>query len=202
MLRSRRISICLVFVLFMGILSIPERVYAKEEFYGKPTTTIIITDEITGKAESYQLGEEGMQTYVKTNSTGEKQIVTNFGVTKGVGIVPYTDSSSTDIFSGWKISVEITYTITDYTACLKEVWCRIDQVSGNASRGEFVLTYGQQLGTNSTNGYRNMYMSSLVKVPTLFSPGKYGYNRGYFLGANVSGKVAGKKVEVICNVTL
>lgn len=60
------------------------------------------------------------------------------------------------------------------------------------------ITYGQYLGTNSRNATANFVNSYNTTVS--WPKGKYG--KGDFLGANISGKVTNKYVDILCNYSL
>ena len=125
-------------------------VYAEEQYLGDVTMTVKVTDIETGEVTEYQL-EEG-RSQVQKDSSGKETVTTTFDIDNLSEVMPLTDSSTSDIFSGWEATVRSTDTIDGTNTCLEEVFARWEQISGSTSRGESSLNYGQDLGMNSANG--------------------------------------------------
>lgn len=107
--------------------------------------------------------------------------------------------SINNIFYGYEGTISITYTDDGTYACLQTVRGSWERVSGSYVMSDTGITYGQDLGTNSANGSKS-YTGISIFVTTAYKPGKYGYNLGHKLGANLSGKINGRYYTVVCNV--
>ncbi len=188
-------------VFLLSFFCVSNMLYAEEQYLGNDTTTVKKSIDIEiGEVTQYQLKEGSSE--IKRDVSGKERVTTTFDIGNPSEVMPLTDSSTSDIFSGWEATVTITDTIDETYAYLEEVFARWEQISGSTSQGESSLSYGQDLGTNSANGYEDMTDLNGIEFSTGFKPGKYGYHSGHKVGANMNAKIGGKRVEVICNVNL
>lgn len=103
------------------------------------------------------------------------------------GISPASSIEGVENFVKYTGRISVSYTKNDTTAKLVGVTGTWTYAHGTYVALSYTnVTYGQVLGTNSANGTAKKYGTSF-SINSGFSAGKYGYNRGHFLGANMTG---------------
>lgn len=163
------------------------------------TTQVVIKNIETGDITEWPL-----------NDIVTREVIDENGQLVNVSTVTFDGSSmqtnaragqsNYNVISGWKGTVSITYTDDGTYACLKSASGSWERQSGSSTISDKKLTYGQDLGTNSRSGSTSMPNSS-TSVRLVWPAGKYGYNSGHKVGANVSGKIGSNYVYVYCNVS-
>lgn len=163
--------------------------------------------DLSSKANNVGIQTEGNAELIGRdvkNIEGSTTVIDTYSVTPVViseeGIMPFTDSSTTETNRYWRAEIQIKYTVDATYACLETVsgkWVYLNQGGSNTiTNGQ--ISYGQILGTNSRNGSSITGISCYI--PTGFSKGKYG--SGHSLGANMSATVGGEKLEAAINIGL
>lgn len=191
-------SLCLV----ISMLCIPNVANAAQRNNSGLNTQVTITDLETGEITQYDLDDSVVDVNVTEDENGTKMITNTYEVDgKSIPVaVPYIDMSKSDIFSGWKGVVNITYTDNGTYACLKGVnasWKRVDVAQQISNKS---LDYGQDLVSNPRSGYTNMTGNSIA-FSTLWPQGKYGSGIGNSVGATLNAKIGSKYVAISCNAT-
>lgn len=177
---------------------VPVKVFAETKHNPEIITEIIIKDVETGKIEEYKIENDVTETII--NNQGE--ITQSSTVTvddETISNRMRVGQSNNNTFSGWKGTVNIQYSDDGTYAALKQATASWKRVSGSTSISNKTLNYGQDLGTNSKHGSINFTNGSTAVVVN-WPKGKYAYNVGHKVVANLSAKIKGKYVYVYCNV--
>lgn len=158
---------------------------------------LIIKDIETGEETRINLGDS----VVTVENIGNGIRVTDtVDLEEALGKIPMPmiDQSVANTLSGWRGTVSITYTDDGTWASLNYITGNWRRVSGSYNMTNAGATYGQSLGTNSRSA--STTFGSQFSANTTWPKGKYG--RGHFLCGNISGRVNGKIITVVCNHNL
>lgn len=163
------------------------------------TTTVTIRDADTGEMTSYKINNHKLKVSESQNGSVSTLVIHDIGSTIEDSQLQRSPSqSNSDTIYGWKGNVRITWYQDGTWARLISAGGDWTKVSGNYTMTNKSIRYGQTLGTNSRSGSAS-FVNSYNVAPS-WPNGKYG--QGHFVGANISGKVNNKYVDIVCNYTL
>jgi len=187
-------------ILSMFFQCVPANVFAATSATPTVTTSVVIKDGNNDKIlEEYELDtattkksvdENGNIVYTTTTTASDASINNNSRATQ----------NNSKTFYGWKGKVSINYYDNGSKAKLNSASASWTHVSGSTAISKSKrFIYGQDMMVNSRNGSKTFTGTSVSASPN-WPKGKYAYNVGNKVGANVSAKIKGKYVYVFCDV--
>lgn len=187
-------------ILSMFFQCVPANVFAATSATPTVTTSVVIKDGNNDKIlEEYELDtattkksvdENGNIVYTTTTTASDASINNNSRATQ----------NNSKTFYGWKGKVSINYYDNGSQAKLNSASASWTHVSGSTAISKSKrFIYGQDMMVNSRNGSKTFTGTSVSASPN-WPKGKYAYNVGNKVGANVSAKIKGKYVYVFCDV--
>ncbi|MDO5011797.1 MAG: hypothetical protein Q4E31_13300 [Intestinibacter bartlettii] len=189
-------------VLAMLFQCIPANVFAATSTTPTVTTSVVVKDGNNEKIlEEYQLDTATTKKSVDANGNIVYTTTATASDPTNTNQFSRASQSTSKTFHGWKGKVSINYYDDGTWVRLNSASASWKHVSGSTAISKTKeLIYGQETMRNSRNGYKN-FTGLSTSVSPKWPKGKYAYKLGNKVGANVSAKISGKYVYVICNVT-
>jgi hypothetical protein len=188
-------------ILSMFFQCVPANVFAATSATPTVTTSVVIKDGNNDKIlEEYELDTATTKKSVDENGNIVYTTTTTASDASNLNNNSRATQNNSKTFYGWKGKVSINYYDNGSKAKLNSASASWTHVSGSTAISKSKsFIYGQDMMINSRNGSKTFTGTSVSASPN-WPKGKYAYNVGNKVGANVSAKIKGKYVYVFCNV--